>query len=123
VQEPLKEYRVSLREVASAGEPMKPEVIERVQAAWGLTIRDGFGQTETTALIGNPPGQAVKPGSMGKGLPGYRIVLVSADGTRGDEGEICVETANHPVGLMSGYAARGATTLNSIPGPLYHTGE
>ena len=60
VQEPLTNFEVSLREVASAGEPLNPEVIEQVKAAWGLTIRDGFGQTETTALIGNPPGQPIK---------------------------------------------------------------
>jgi acetyl-CoA synthetase len=48
----------------SAGEPLNPEVIEQVQRAWGVTIRDGYGQTETTALVGNPPGQALKPGSM-----------------------------------------------------------
>ena len=63
-------------EAVSAGEPLNPEVIERVQAAWGLTIRDGYGQTETTAVAGNSPGQAVKPGCMGRALPGYRIELL-----------------------------------------------
>jgi len=52
------------------GEPLNPEVIEQVQKAWGLTIRDGFGQTETTAQVGNPPGASLKPGSMGRPLPG-----------------------------------------------------
>ena len=57
IQEPLGDYRVVLREALSAGEPLNPEVIEQVQHAWGLTIRDGYGQTETTAQIGNSPGQ------------------------------------------------------------------
>ena len=65
-----------LREVIGAGEPLNPEVIEQVQRAWGITLRDGFGQTETTAQIGNPPGQPVKPGSMGRPLPGYEVVLL-----------------------------------------------
>ena len=64
----------------SAGEPLNPEVIEQVQKAWGLTIRDGYGQTETTAQIGNSPGQPVKPGSMGRPLPGYDVVLLDPDG-------------------------------------------
>ena len=66
-------------------------MIERVQAAWGITIRDGFGQTETTALVGNSPGQAVKPGSMGRPLPGYRVELLDADGQPASEGEICLD--------------------------------
>ena len=73
---------VGLREVCGAGEPLNPEVIEQVREAWGLTIRDGYGQTETTAQIGNSPGQKVKPGSMGRPLPGYRVRLLDADGSR-----------------------------------------
>jgi acetyl-CoA synthetase len=72
IQEDLKAWPVKLRELISAGEPLNPEVIDQVRSAWGLTIRDGFGQTETTAQIGNPPGQPLKPGSMGRPLPGYR---------------------------------------------------
>src|SRR5579872_1073617 len=66
VQEPLASYPVKLREIVGAGEPLNPEIIERVKHAWGITIRDGFGQTETTCQIGNPPGQPVVPGSMGR---------------------------------------------------------
>ena len=77
----------AVREVVGAGEPLNPEVIEQVERAWGLTIRDGFGQTETTAQIGNPPGQPVKPGSMGRPLPGYPVVLVDpATGEPGRRG-------------------------------------
>ncbi len=66
----------SLRECVAAGEPLNPEVIEQVRKAWGITVRDGFGQTETTAQVGNTPGQAVRVGSMGRPLPGYSVVLV-----------------------------------------------
>ncbi len=123
VQEPLAEYDIALREVASAGEPLNPEVIEQVKAAWGLTIRDGFGQTETTALIGNPPGQPIKVGSMGRPLPGYRIELVNADGTIGDEGEICIDIAAGRGGLMQGYVGDAARTDEVTSGSLYRTGD
>jgi acetyl-CoA synthetase len=76
IQQDLTQWSVSLRELVSAGEPLNPEVIERVERQWGLTIRDGFGQTETTVLVGNSPGQRLKVGSMGRPLPGYDIVLV-----------------------------------------------
>ena len=75
-EEQRKRFDLSaLRLVHSVGEPLNPEIIDRVQDAWGLTLRDGFGQTETTAQIGNPPGQPIKPGSMGRPLPGYEVVL------------------------------------------------
>ena len=112
VQEKLADYRVSLREVVSAGEPLNPEVIDRVQAAWGIAIRDGFGQTETTAIAGNSPGQTVKPGSMGKALPGYRVELL--------DGEICLDLAHAPLGLMLGYADAPAEASRD---GYYHTGD
>jgi acetyl-CoA synthetase len=73
VEEDLRKYPVKLREVVSAGEPLDPEVVGKVQDGWGLTIRDGYGQTETAAVVGNTPGQEVKAGSMVRPLPGYRI--------------------------------------------------
>ena len=78
IQEKLADFKVSLREVCGAGEPLNPEVIDQVRTAWGLTIRDGYGQTETTALAGNSPGQKVKVGSMGRPLPGYRVQITDA---------------------------------------------
>ncbi|HEY2114406.1 MAG TPA: AMP-binding protein, partial [Candidatus Angelobacter sp.] len=66
ITESLSDWKVRLRELASAGEPLNPEVIEQVRTAWGLTIRDGYGQTETTAQVGNPPGQKLKLGAMGR---------------------------------------------------------
>lgn len=123
IQEPLADYAVALREALSAGEPLNPEVIEQVRAAWGVTIRDGFGQTETTALVGNPPGQKLKFGSMGRPLPGYRVVLRNADGQPADEGEICLELNPRPTGLMQGYAGDDEKTAEVMREGHYHTGD
>ncbi|HLY18110.1 MAG TPA: AMP-binding protein [Bryobacteraceae bacterium] len=112
VQEKLADFKVHLREAVSAGEPLNAEVIERVQAAWGITIRDGFGQTETTAIAGNSPGQAVKAGSMGRPMPGYRVELI--------DGEICLDLAQPTLGLMLGY---GDGTGAAAPDGYYHTGD
>ena len=104
IQEKLADFKVSLREVCGAGEPLNPEVIDQVKAAWGLTIRDGYGQTETTALAGNSPGQKVKVGSMGRPLPGYRVQITDNDGHVTKEGEVTlVLGADRPAGLMQGY--------------------
>jgi acetyl-CoA synthetase len=124
IQEPLSDYKVSLREALSAGEPLNPEVIDQVQRAWGLTIRDGYGQTETTAQIGNPPDQKLKPGSMGRPLPGYPIVLLDVDGNVSTtEGEICLRLDDRPIGLTDGYADDEAKTSDAMRGGYYHTGD
>jgi len=123
ILEDLKAWNVPLREAISAGEPLNPEVIEQVRAAWNLSIRDGFGQTETTAMIGNPPGQAVKAGSMGRALPGYPVVLLDADGRPGDEGEICIDLAHRPLSLMDGYADDAQKTAEAMRDGHYHTGD
>jgi acetyl-CoA synthetase len=119
----LASTRTSLRELCGAGEPLNPEVIERVRAAWGITIRDGFGQTETTAQIGNPPGQPVKPGSMGRPLPGYQVRLLDADGTPQSEGEICLALEPRPLGLMEGYTDDAAKNAEAMRHAHYHTGD
>jgi len=123
IQEDLRRWPVVLREVVGAGEPLNPEVIERVRAAWGLTIRDGFGQTETTAQIGNPPGQLLKPGSMGRPLPGYSVALIDADGSVGEEGEICLDLNPRPVGLMQAYLDDPGRTAEVMRDGYYHTGD
>ncbi len=113
-----------LREVLAAGEPLNPEVIEQVRAAWGLTIRDGFGQTETTAAVGNTPGSVVKPGSMGRPLPGVPVVLVDPlTGRPGEEGEICLDLSRRPVNLMTGYAGDPERNAEAMAGGFYHTGD
>ena len=123
ILEDFAKWPIKLREVISAGEPLNPEVIEQIRAGWGLTIRDGYGQTETTAQIGNPPGQALKPGSMGQPLPGYPIVLLDPDGQPASEGEICIDLARRPVALMDGYADDADKTAEAMRDGYYHTGD
>ncbi len=123
ILESLERWPVRLRELISAGEPLNPEVIEQVKRAWGITIRDGYGQTETTAQIGNPPGAPVKPGSMGRPLPGYRIVLLDGDGKPADEGEICIDLSAKPLALMNGYVDDAGKTAEAMRDGFYHTGD
>ncbi len=124
VQEDLASWKPAVRELVAAGEPLNPEVIEQVRTAWGITVRDGYGQTETTAQVGNPPGQPVKPGSMGRPLPGYSIVLVDpVSGEIGDDGEVCVEMSPRPVGVMTGYTGDDERTAEAMRGGVYHTGD
>lgn len=123
IQEDLASFKVSLREVCGAGEPLNPEVIDQVRAAWGLTIRDGYGQTETTALAGNSPGQKVKIGSMGRPLPGYRVQISDADGNSAKEGEVALLLGDdRPAGLMQGYQGDDGK-LSGAEGDLYRSGD
>ncbi len=115
--------RLALRELIGAGEPLNPEIIEQVKNAWGLTLRDGYGQTETTAQVGNTPGQKLKPGSMGRPLPGYRIALIDADGKEADEGEVCIDLKQRPLGLMAGYQDSADKTAEALRDGYYHTGD
>jgi acetyl-CoA synthetase len=124
IQEDLTAWPVSVRELVAAGEPLNPEVIEQVHRAWGITIRDGYGQTETTAQIGNPPGAAVKSGSMGRPLPGYAIELADPiSGQPGEEGEITIPLVSRPVGLMTAYRDSAEADAEAMRGGRYHTGD
>ena len=123
IQEDLAAYPVKLRELVGAGEPLNPEVISQVQKAWGLTIRDGYGQTETTAQVGNPPGQPVKAGSMGRPLPGYEVVLLDADGKQAEEGEIALKLSPRPLGLMAGYKDDPSKMAKAEAEGYYRTGD
>jgi acetyl-CoA synthetase len=124
VQQDLSAWDVPMRELVSAGEPLNPEVIEHVRRVWGLTVRDGYGQTETTAQIGNPPGAPLTLGAMGRPLPGYEVALVEpVSGTVGAEGEICLSLEPRPAALMTGYRdEHGALAPLSSDG-WYHTGD
>jgi acetyl-CoA synthetase len=122
IQEDLKSYKVSLKEAVSAGEPCNPEIIEQVRAAWGLTIRDGYGQTETTLQIGNFPGQPLKLGAMGRPSPGYRVKLLDVDGQEQQEAEVCLALDPAPLGLMQGYQADDGST-SPMSGGVYRTGD
>jgi acetyl-CoA synthetase len=123
IQEDMAAYPVKIRELVGAGEPLNPEVIEQVNKAWGITIRDGYGQTETTAQVGNTPGQLLKPGSMGRPLPGYDCVLLSPDDEVASEGEICLVLKKRPAGLMAGYAGDDSKTAEVVRSGFYHTGD
>lgn len=125
IQEDLAPWRgqLALREVVGAGEPLNPEIIDQVQSAWGLTLRDGFGQTETTAQIGNPPGQPIKAGSMGRPLPGYEVVLLDVDEHPADEGEVALNLSVRPLGLMVGYEDSPEKTAEVMRHGCYRTGD
>ena len=115
-----------LREVVAAGEPLNPEVISRVQERWGLTIRDGFGQTEMTAAAGNTPGQPLKPGSMGRPLPGVPVVLLDTIGRQVGgvgEGELCLDLGAKPLPLRTGDQDADERTIAAMAGGYYHTGD
>lgn len=110
--------------VVSAGEPLNAEVIDQVRRAWGQTIRDGFGQTESTVQIANTPGQPIKIGAMGKPLPGYDVVLVDpATGQEADDGELCLRLDPRPVGLMKAYYGDPEKTADAFRDGYYHTGD
>ncbi|WOC13906.1 AMP-binding protein [Gordonia sp. MP11Mi] len=120
----------SLREAIGAGEPLNPEVISKVREHWGLTIRDGFGQTECTASVANSPGQPLKSGSMGRPLPGIPVVLVDPETGAGvdgpGEGEICLDLngpQGRPLTLMTGYQGDPERNALAMADGFYHTGD
>ena len=124
IQPDLGARPAALREAVGAGEPLNPEVIAHVQKHRGVTIRDGFGQTETTALIGNTPHIPVKPGSMGRPLPGVAVEIVDpVSGRPAVEGEICLRLDPRPVNLMTGYLGDDDRNFEVTAAGYYHTGD
>ncbi|MFD8999835.1 AMP-binding protein [Streptomyces sp. NPDC059582] len=125
IQADLTLLRTPPREVVAAGEPLNPEVIEQIRRAWGVTIRDGFGQTETAVQVANSPGQPLKTGSMGRPSPGYRVELLDpVSGAPGvAEGEIALDLSARPVGLMTGYHGDPDRTAEAMAGGYYRTGD
>jgi acyl-coenzyme A synthetase/AMP-(fatty) acid ligase len=118
----------TLRHCTSAGEPLNPEVIRSWQeGTGGLTVYDGYGQTETTCLVANYRAMEVRPGSMGRPVPGYDVTVVDEDGQPVDEGEVgnivvrCEPT--HPVGLFPGYHNDPDGSAQVFRGPFYFTGD
>ncbi|HJO22551.1 MAG: AMP-binding protein [Myxococcota bacterium] len=113
-----------LRECVSAGEPLNPEVIRAWRDATGLTIRDGYGQTESILLVANYPGIPVRPGSMGLPMPGHRIEVIDAAGIPlppGEVGDIAVHGS--PPGLFREYWKDPAATEKTRRGEWYVTGD
>ena len=124
IQADISHRPAKLREAVSAGEPLNPEIIDQVRKAWDISIRDGYGQTETTAQIGNTPSQRLKVGSMGRPLPGYSVTLLDPiTGLEAPEGEICLDLSHRPVGLMVGYRGDEALNAGAMRGGFYHTGD
>ena len=123
ILENLVSFQVKLRELVSAGEPLNPEVIERVRGAWNITIRDGFGQTENVLLLGNFPGQTVKPGAVGRPSPGHDVVLLDPDGNESNDGEIAVKCNPKPASLMTCYLSDAELTRKCFAGGYYRTGD
>jgi acetyl-CoA synthetase/medium-chain acyl-CoA synthetase len=125
VKEPLSTFAApALRECVSAGEPLNPEVIRAWQDATGLTIRDGYGQTESILLIGNFPGLPVRPGSMGLPMPGHRVEVIDEQGRPLPPREIGdIAVADAPPGLFRGYWKDEAATRRARRGDWYVTGD
>ncbi|MEW2396050.1 AMP-binding protein [Streptomyces sp. NPDC046862] len=125
IQSDLTALRTPPREALAAGEPLNPEVIEQVRRAWGVTIRDGFGQTETAVQVSNSPGQELRIGSMGRPSPGFKVVLLDpVSGAPGaDEGEIALDLHGRPVGVMTGYHGDPDRTAEAMAGGYYRTGD
>ena len=117
----------ALRHCTSAGEPLNPEVIRAWKQGTGLTIYDGYGQTETTCLIANYRALEVRPGSMGKPVPGWDIDIVDDDGKPSPIGEVgnvvVVHDSRHQLGLFLGYDGDPNATAAVVRGPLYFTGD
>ncbi len=113
-----------LRHCVSAGEPLNPEVIELWKAAFGLTILDGYGQTENTLLVANRPGVDVRPGSMGKPTPGHDVAIVDENGKVCEPGEVGdIALRGDPPSLFRGYYKNEEETRNARRGDWYLTGD
>jgi acetyl-CoA synthetase len=126
--EDLKKYNFSLREIVSAGEPLNPEIIERVKETMGVTMREGYGQTETTLQIGVFPGMEVKPGSMGVEAPGFHVSTIDYNSNQpvqeGIEGAIAIQVKpQRPAGLMMHYIDPKEKNLEVFVDNWYFTGD
>jgi acyl-coenzyme A synthetase/AMP-(fatty) acid ligase len=127
ILEDLAAYKFSFRECVSAGEPLNPEVIQAWQRGTGLLIRDGYGQTESTAMIYNLPGSAVRLGSMGKASFMYDIEIADDEGqVQPDlaEGHITVRTnTGRPNGLFKEYFGEPERRASVFRHGRYYTGD
>ena len=117
----------SIQHASTAGEALNPEVYRQFQKATGLSIMEGFGQTESTMIIGNINGDSHKLGSMGKPVPLYDVHLLDPDGKEvdtGESGEICINISKGlPCGLSYGYEGNPEITAETWRDGFYHTGD
>lgn len=127
VQEDLEDYDLKLRQCVAAGEPLNPEVIETWERGTGTTIRDGYGQTESTAMAANLPGRKLKFGSMGKPTFLYDLVIADDDGNlmeAEEEGNICVRKNDGSVdGIFKTYVNDQERLDDVFKHGLYYTGD
>ena len=128
VKQDISKYNFSsVQHMTTAGEALNPEVYRQFEKATGLQIIEGFGQTESTMIVGNMTGAPHKIGSMGKPAPIYDVMLVDADGNEvpdGEPGEIVVNLKNgHPCGLFVGYYGDEEKTKEVMHDGIYHTGD
>jgi acyl-coenzyme A synthetase/AMP-(fatty) acid ligase len=128
VREDLESFDLSsLRHCTSAGEPLNPEVIRIWEKAVGLSIYDGYGQTETVNVLANFRCVPIRPGSMGRPVPGFDVLIVDEKGMEqpsGNEGHIALRVKpNRPVGFFQGYVSAEETMAASFHGDLYYTGD
>ncbi len=127
IQDDIASYDLKLRTSCAAGEPLNPDVIQKWKEATGIEIRDGYGQTETTALVGNLLGQNIKQGSMGHPTFLYDVLICDEDGKEVpplEEGVICIRTnTNVPNGLFLEYLNDAKRTQQSFRNNLYYTGD
>jgi len=125
--ENLKDYRFSLRELISAGEPLNPEINQKVHDSTGLTIREGFGQSETTVSVGFFPGMEVKLGSMGVVAPGFSIEILDDEYNpvpAKTDGILAIRVKpRRPVGVMEGYIDPREKNREVFVGDWYLTGD
>ena len=129
IKEDLSKYDLSsIKHMTTAGEALNPEVFVQFEKLTGLKIMEGFGQTETTLMIGNLVGGELKIGSMGKPVPLYDIVLLNGEGKEtvaGETGEICIrcDGISKPCGLFEGYYQNEEATNAVLHDGYYHTGD
>src|SRR5439155_13362024 len=128
VQHDLTKYDLSaLRHCTSAGEPLNPEVIRAwAEGTGGLTVYDGYGQTEIVALVANYRAVPVRPGSMGKPVPGIDVAIVDDEGNElpaRESGHIAIRTEPRPVGLFLGYFRNDDASAEAFRDGLYYTGD
>ena len=129
VKEDMSKYDLSsLKECTNAGEPLNPEIMDKFREFTGITLREGYGQTETTLTLATYPGMKVCPGSMGRPTPGYEITLLDENGQQvpdGDVGEITIraDREHKPVGMFLGYYRDEALTNSAWHDGYYHTGD